>query len=329
MSIQATYESARQSVGEGLRFPSDLGPTCMVLSFQKYSYGGTFGRADKTRSAHIVLPIPQQIEDQYGININQSDLGAEGAAIVDMGEQGGVNAISDMLNAAESAGRDVAGAVTGGGGAAAGASVAQKARYFSRSAIDGLAPGVGMAIDVVNGTTVNPHTTLKFDGVNLKEFTFNWKLAPKDASESDTLVQIRDKIRRSILPGVEGLTESGGNGSLSRAFLSYPDLVHIYFMGLVEEHYIWFKPAMVKNFNVNFSPQGNVILAGGKPGFVEMSMTVQEAQIHTSGEYNRPASALDANAGGLPVDNTTVSDPVNDAISEAATAENTTSGTPF
>lgn len=296
-SAQQLYDSARESSvsgGDGLRFPLDLGPTAMVMSFQKYGYSGTFGRASKISRGSIVLPIPQQIVDQYGINIGARDLGASGAGLVDLGTQGALNTVQGALNTAEDMGRDIATGIFGGNIESQISSSAQKARYFTRSAIDGLAPGVGMALDVVNGTTVNPHTTLAFDGVNLKEFEFSWQLAPKNAAESQALVNIRNKIRSSILPDVEGLGGSESGGSLSRAFLTYPDLVHIYFTGLVEQDYIWFKPAMIKNFNINFSPQGNVILQGGKPGFVQMSMTVQEAQIHTRGDYTTAITA-----GGL------------------------------
>lgn len=312
---------AANSGTSGLRFPGDLGPTAMIMSFQKYSYSGTFGRASKQRTGVIALPIPQVIEDAYGLNIGPADLGAAGAAIVDMGQQGAMATIEGALNTAEGAGRDIGTSLFGGDMVGGTASAAQKARYFTRSAIDGLAPGVGMALDVVNGTTVNPHKTLAFDGVNLKEFNFTWQLAPKNAAESNTLVQIRNKIRQSILPGVEGLSEGGGNSSLSRAFLSYPDLVHIYFTGILEDHYIWFKPAMIKNFNVNFSPQGgNVIVEGGKPGFVQMSMSIQEAQIHTREDYG---AAVSSGSGAIGIGEATpTSSGQNDTIEAADTATN-------
>jgi hypothetical protein len=317
-----TIASARaaNSGTSGLRFPGDLGPTAMIMSFQKYSYSGTFGRASKQRTGVIALPIPQVIEDAYGLNIGPADLGAAGAAIVDAGEGGAMAAYRSFLSTAEQAGTDLSSAVSGDLTTAA-TSTAQKARYFTRSAIDGLAPGVGMALDVVNGTTVNPHKTLAFDGVNLKEFNFTWQLAPKNAAESQTLVSIRNKIRQSILPGIEGLSGGDGNGSLSRAFLSYPDLVHIYFMGILEDHYIWFKPAMIKNFNMNFSPQGgNVILEGGKPGFVQMSMSIQEAQIHTREDYMSTGSYDEA---GLGIGSTeTQAATQNDSIEAADTATN-------
>jgi hypothetical protein len=321
-----SIDSARaaRSGTSGLRFPADLGPTAMIMSFQKYSYSGTFGRAAKERTGVIALPIPQVIEDAYGLNIGPKDLGSMGAAIVDMGTQGAMATIEGAFAEGVAGAKDVFNQLTGGEVTGAAASIAQKTRYFTRSAIDGLAPGVGMALDVVNGTTVNPHTTLAFDGVNLKEFNFTWQLAPKNAAESQTLVSIRNKIRQSILPGVEGLGNGEGNGSLSRAFLSYPDLVHIYFMGILEDHYIWFKPAMIKNFNLNFSPQGgNVILEGGKPGFVQMSMTIQEAQIHTREDYMSTGSYDEA---GLGIGSTeTQAATQNDAIEAADTATNDSS----
>jgi hypothetical protein len=329
-SAQQQYDSARENAvsgGEGLRFPLDLGPTAMVLSFQQYGYSDTFGRASKIAKGPIVLPIPEQIVDQYGLNIGERDLGTEGALAMDVA--GGIDvgaALSGLAGEAERLGNAM-----GSGGVsglmAAGADATQKAKYFTRSVIDGLAPGVGMAIDVVNGSTVNPHKSLAFDGVNLKEFTFNWKLAPKNAAESQALVNIRNKIRASILPDVEGLGE-GSTGSLSRAFLTYPDLVHIYFTGLVEQDYIWFKPAMVKNFNVNFSPQGNVILQGGKPGFVEMSMTIQEAQIHTRGDYMVPTTAGGNASEGATAVSETAADTQTFTTEADDTASRTTSAPP-
>ena len=324
-SPDSTIESARQSIsGSGnLRFPGDLGPTAIVMSFQKYRYSGTFGSASKQTTGVIALPIPQTIEDAYGINIGPRDLGSIGAGVVDIAESGAIATLEGAMGSAKEAGQAIAELVKNSGIVGAGASTAQMAKYFSRSAIDGLAPGVGMALDVVNGTTVNPHTTLAFDGVNLKEFNFTWQLAPKNAAESDTLVKIRNRIRNSILPGVQDLAggPSGGNNSLSRAFLSYPDLVHIYFMGILEDHYIRFKPAMVKNFNINFSPQnGNVIVEGGKPGFVQMSMTIQEAQIHTRGDYGAVSSATSTTTAGSGADSQGEFGGTNDAISEQDTA---------
>lgn len=288
-SAQQEYEarkSGRQNHASGLRFPLDLGPTGMVMSFQNYSFAGTQGRAVRARTGAITLPIPQSIEDAYGLNIQSRDLGSIGAAVLDVAQ--GVSEAGGLLSAGSDAVSNLPdvlkGAMTGDFLKSV-SGISQQARYFTRTGIDSLAPGVGMALDVANGTTVNPHTTLAFDGVNLKEFTFTWQLSPKNEAESNALAQIRNTIKANILPDVQGVLGAEGNSSLSRAFLSYPNLVHIYFTGLLEDHYIWFKPALVKNFAINFSPQGNVIMQGGKPGFVTMTMTVQEAQIHTRSDY--------------------------------------------
>ena len=71
----------------------------------------------------------------------------------------------------------------------------------------------------------------------------------------------------------------------NQPFLKYPNLCHIKLLGLSEEHYFTFKPGMVKSFAVDYSPQGHVIVGGGKPSIVNISMSFEEASIWTSSDY--------------------------------------------
>lgn len=285
--------SAREDSRFGkYRFPMDIGPNSIVLDFQKYSYQRTTQGVSPTArtTTSIILPLPQQIIDAYNVVVGEQRLSVGGAFVVDKFSKGGgaEERIKEFLEESFRSGQDV---VNSGGASVTGAvsTAGQYAKFISRNILDSLPfEGLSLAADLVNGSAVNPHTTLNFDGVNLKQFQFNWQLAPRSERESDVLKNIIAKIKSHILPKystLPGLTDVG-NRAADRALLRYPDLLLVRFNGLAQDHYFEFLPGMVNNFSVDYSTQGNVILEGGKPAVVNMSMTFTEAQIHTSGRYD-------------------------------------------
>lgn len=283
------------------RFPSDLGPNAFVIDFKNYSYDSTLQTVSQTSrtDTQIVLPLPQQIQDAYDVNVQSNQLGSLGAAALGVFQNPGSidetakNALQKAYNLGSSLGSvDSFSGLTntlkdiGGQGA-------QYTSFVSRNILDSLGiEGLSLAGDLVNGTAVNPHTTLNFDGVNLKQFQFSWELAPRDESESQQLKSIIRKIKYHILPQYSSLPDldSTGNRGLDRALLKYPDLAFIRFNGVDKSHYPRFKPGMISNFTIDYTPQGNVIVEGGKPAIVNISFTFQEAAIHTSGEVNTEES---------------------------------------
>lgn len=275
-----------------LRFPSDLGPNAMMFNFKQYTYDGTLNstrRGVKT-IASIVLPLPSNLTDTYSIQVGPSQLGTVGAGVLDAARaveaQGVGGAIGAAQAAAGQAGESVAQLLTSNGNIAelfSGAGAA--AKYFARSAVDTVFPGAGLAVDVLNGTAINPHATLNFDGVNLKEYTFNWSLAPKNSADSTRLVNIVNKFKQHILPEYQSIL-GADSSSFSRALLKYPDLVEISLLGLDENYYFSFtKPGMISDFITNYSPQGQAILKGGRPAFIDMSITFKEASIRTKQNF--------------------------------------------
>jgi len=268
------------------RFPSDLGPNAMVIDFQEYSYQRTTQSVSQTArtKTSIILPLPQQLVDSYDINVQQADLGTIGSAAVGAatGGTGFQDAIGNAYSEFGQAGADLArsGSIT-----EALSSVGRYATFSSRNVLDQFAPGLSLAVDVINGNAVNPHTTLNFDGVGLKQYQFNWQLAPRNEKESENLKGIIEKIKSHILPKYQTLTGGDvGNQSLDRALLKYPDLALIRLNGVDQNHFMKFQPGMISNFSVDYTPQGNVLVEGGKPALVNISFTLQEAQIRTSGQ---------------------------------------------
>lgn len=271
-----------------LRFPSDIGFNAMMFNFKEYTYEGTLENPERgvRNAASIVLPLPQNLTDAYSIQVGPAQLGSTGALALDFLQNvenvGAAGAFQGFRNQFERLGGDAANILSGDAQLSdlfgAGAAV----KYFARSAVDNLFPGAGLALDVAGGTAINPHATLNFDGVNLKEYVFNWSLAPKNSADSTLLVNIINKFKENFLPDYQSI----GTGSLSRALLRYPNLVEISLLGVDENYYFSFtRPGMISDFITNYTPQGNAIIKGGRPAFVDLSITFKEASIRTRQNY--------------------------------------------
>jgi hypothetical protein len=268
----------------------------MVIDFQEYNYSRTNQAVSQTArtKTSIILPLPQQLADSYDVNVQQADLGTVGAGAVSAFSNGGSSFTNSIANAYDEfggAGASLAGGIAGGDIMGALSDVSSYAKFASRNILDQFAPGLSLASDVIRGDAINPHTTLNFDGVGLKQYQFNWQLAPRNEKESNELKRIIEKIKSHILPEYRTLTGGGiGNEALDRALLKYPDLALIRLNGVDQNHFMKFQPGMISNFTVDYTPQGNVLVEGGKPAIVNISFTLQEAQIRTSGSAAAPYS---------------------------------------
>lgn len=292
-------------------YPLTPGEHNIVMVFRDYNYDGTrkgfISESDyydnKTQgakkaanaraSAGISLPIPQNLVDNYSVKVGAFELGITGATALDAMTDSGRNAaLADVKKAIS----DVQGGsiddVTLSGVTS---TLKSASAFMGRNALESLPGGAGIAgaVDIAAGTTVNPHVALKFDGVDLKQHTFNWQLSPRNEEEA---IQIKDMIRyikSRMLPSYT----LGGTSSLSRSLMSYPNLIDIYFTGLNQSYFYYFKPAMINTFTTDFTPQGLALNKGGKPSFINMTMTVTEAQIHTREDFEStsPGGYTDTN----------------------------------
>ena len=276
-----------------LRFPSDLGPNAIMFNFKSYTYDGTLNstvRGAKT-TASVVLPLPSNLTDTYSIQVGPAQLGSTGAAVLDVAQGIQANGVSSVvqegLAQASEMGAAAAKLVTGDADINSLFGAGSAIKYFARSAVDNVFPGAGLALDVATRTAINPHATLNFDVVNLKEYTFNWSLAPKNSADSTRLVNIVNKFKDHFLPEYEEIKGfTGSTSSFGRALLKYPDLVEISLLGVDENYYFSFtKPGMISDFVTNYTPQGQAILKGGRPAFIDMSITFKEASIRTRQNY--------------------------------------------
>lgn len=291
--VDSIIASARENLTKHaiFKYPEDLGPHAIVMNFKEYSYNGTAQGNTVDINASIVLPIPKNIQDTFSVGIASRELGILGAGFADAlsGMKGSENPIQSA--------KDLAVAAVGGIESAfnkmsniTGSDFTSAARYLQRAGLTGISPSLGNAIDVSSGNAINPHIALVFEGVSLKNFTFDWSFSPKNPEEHRTLNNIIKKIKQNILPrytsaGATGITSS----SFSRGLLKYPNMVDLFFVGLDQQYFIYYKTCLINQFNIDYSPQDHLILfkgpQGSKPVFTNIQLTMTEAEIHTADDY--------------------------------------------
>jgi hypothetical protein len=283
-----------------LSFPKNLGAHATLLIFKKYAYQspGTRGLnriSDKTLtqeqlgSSALLLPLPKEIRDSYSIKINDFEQGmfgdaiSQGAGVVAGGEFD-INKV--IQNVGLPAGKVMVAGVTG-------AAAALGARYLSSRSgtnknilgagfLGAALPGaddIATSIGAGAGAIINPKQALHFNGIEMKNHTFSWTMAPTAQSESETILNITNTVRRNALPSYTNI------GPFKRAFLNYPSTVDIYFFGIQQEYFMFFKTCMINSVDINYTPQGMTVLRGGKPAIVEMSIGLKEMDIHTAEDY--------------------------------------------
>ena len=290
---QSVIESNRRN-NTGLakyRFPESIGPHAIVLNFKEYTHSSVGGGEIKSS---MVLPLPRNLLDTYNVNLNAPALGVLGAGALDV-----ANFINNNPGQARAAGAQVFDGIKStidnmsmnSVGSTSAGEWGSAARYFQRAGLAYLNSDIGNAIDIATGAIVNPHTALTFEGIGLKSFTFEWSFSPSSAKESETLNSIIKRIKYHSLPSYKSPVGSLGNSaiSISKGLLKYPDLVDIYFLGLDQEYFIYYKSCMIQNIGIDFTPNGQVLnkgTGGARPSFVNLVISLMENGIHTREDHD-------------------------------------------
>lgn len=290
----AVRASKGSQIVQSLRFPiHNQGAHRMLMVFNSYKYVapgqrglnklGNLGRGGITGpipagKTTIELPLPANLEDSYNIRVQGYDAELTGALIAGAasqfagaGDLSTGNVLSALGGALSGTGLDPSSLMSSDMG-----DISRNVAFLGRRS---LPANAARPVDTGLGNTINPKTSLYFDGVNLKQLTFNWSLAPQDSLESDVIKDITNTIKRNILPSY------GAAVGFTQALLNYPSTVDIFLLGVDQQYYMYFKTCMVQGFNVNYTPNGLAVVKGGKPAIVGLSMTLVEADIHTSEDY--------------------------------------------
>lgn len=155
----------------------------------------------------------------------------------------------------------------------------------SASAYLGKLPGIGAAAQIAGilgpvlagaaGIAVNPMNVLLFTGIDFRQFSYTWKLSPKNHAESNAIRNIVNYLTWASSPGLNG----GG------LLLDYP---HYFQLSFSKDRYLHkFQPAIIERINVNYHGQGPFYKRSDSnqqdpaPAEVELQINFQEIVIVT------------------------------------------------
>ena len=264
-------------------FPADIGPHGLLMIFNEYRFEASTTRAllslpeqstniVQSPKGAILLPIPNTLIDRNSMRITQTDMadtyfyeGAARSAAAGKAafETGGIavdvtQKIGDLWSSIKNASpSDILGGL--------------RKTFGGNFNLNAISQGVG--------ETLNPKSSLMFNGIDLKSFSFDWVLAPSEPAESDAIAKIIQKLKENSLPSYYT------NSALTRAMLNYPSTVDMYLLGVDTNYFMKFKTSMISDVTFSYTPNGVSILRGGKPAAVNLSISLREMDIHTANDY--------------------------------------------
>lgn len=254
----------------GITWPSDLKQNASAyveLWFQKYNRSDAFSKGSVAPSIKIWFPIPENLSIGYNIKYQERDTGILGDVV---NSSKGREAIKSVTSGNFAALEDIVSNTSGAEAANALQQVSQRAAF---AALNSASETVGGLAEQITGTIPNPHPTVFFKGVDLREFTWTWKFVPRSAAEAQMLQIALANIRKLILPEASG------------GFLNYPYLLKPAVKSDGSDMLIYgkFKKSAVKQFLINYTAEGtSAFFHDGNPVAINCQMTFQEVEIYTA-----------------------------------------------
>ena len=240
-------------------FPNDLQANgrdfAMAISFSDYTSSTVTGAATEFNTiktipaGSVLLPLPKRINDVQ--TISWEEFSATSAA----GQIGGQLA------------------------EAAGAISKVASNFLTSTVLSSIGSAAGSALPIAEhyaGAVINPMLWMLFKQPNFREFTFQWTLAPNNAQESLTLMNMINFFKKSALHTL----------STNQFIMNYPRTANIYMLPS-SQFMFEFKPCVVTSVQVDYT-------AGGQPSFfkgtnaptiIGLTLSVKEMELWTSADF--------------------------------------------
>ena len=264
-----TADAQGEGSGGGMSFPNTLqsapgAHTFLKLQFEQLNRPSAQAAGSLSLSTELYFPLPENFQQDINVSFDTTDTGATGTIKEQIQEQ------AAGFNAEVGGGSiDVGGALS-----ALGTGLAAASGRASFSALDsGPLPAAGSAIQKAMGQIYNPHPSVFFKGLPMRQYSFLWKLVPIEKTDAANLKKMIDVIKKNILPDLAG------------DFLTYPNLLQISVEGKGAGRYGVFKKMFVEAFSVNYTGEGtSAFFDDGAPVSIIMSMQLRESEMFTRGD---------------------------------------------
>ena len=212
---------------------------------------------------------------------------------------------------------NIGAAAMGIAGAGNGGQLAQNFLDGAGTAFDQLLPNLGVKAvqgivgkitgeqisdnDVLSGTQgviLNPNVELLFQGTDLRNFTLNYKLVPRNSGEADNIKQIVNIFRKAMLPdfssGTE-LTAAGGTidiggQNVAASYIQVPSVCKVSFMqgSNLNKNVAQYKMCAITQVDVNYTPDGTyATYDDGNMVAIGLTLSFQETKLIFASEVEQ------------------------------------------
>lgn len=192
-----------------------------------------------------------------------SGLGVTGAVVQNL--QQGVNSLSDVMSANPQIGKD-----------AMAFSVERINRFFGGLLGGGIQNTVSLQARII----VNPNVRSIFRGVNLREFSFQFKFIANSAEEARVVEKIVKHFRKELYADVFGVTVGDQEAAVG---FKFPNAFKISFQfrGVPTNKIPQIKPVYLRNVSHTINPQGGGFRTDGQPNEIDLSLQFVEHETIT------------------------------------------------
>ena len=186
----ANSSNSGNSVRDDSKFPTE------VIDYLKFDI---YDPINDSLTKTLYLYLPNKLSENYTAKYNGVELGATGAAAVgaarDAIAAGGIgNGFGEQVQAFAKAAKPTLGY-----------SLGAQAINQVVSATGGSGSLNANSLSALTQKRIfNPYEEAIFQGTTFRDHNFDFKMAPKDKSDVDTIIEIVDTFRKAMLPGKDG-----------------------------------------------------------------------------------------------------------------------------
>lgn len=265
-----TPESARDEIishKSTLYYPAEM-KYFTKFSFKKYSRANVAIDHHDLPDITIVLPYPANMQENFEMGYDSPAMGPLYGMAMESFRQ---------MQGAESIGAGVKKFFADTNMDSLRSALGQAGYLGLRGAITGITESfdkgkTAQATDIVTGMVPNPHLTLIFSNVALRQHQFRYLFAPNSEKELQTLKEIIRTLKKRMLP-----TLAGTSGML----LTFPDTVDIEF-GPDKNVPYTIKRCVLASLNINYAPMNSpAMFKTGDPVAVSIDMSFKEIEQYT------------------------------------------------
>lgn len=135
----------------------------------------------------------------------------------------------------------------------------------------------------LSGAILNPNTELLFESTDMRNFSLNFKLVPRNPDETIQINSIIKAFKQTMLPRkrVDSVFKVGTEG-VQNGFISVPDLCRVSFMKAGAEHprLPRYKMCAITQVDVNYTPDGAyATYSDGQSVAINLSISFQETKL--------------------------------------------------